>query len=538
MKDQNVKEEVMKIMEGAPNARRALLENHDNLLSVADYCHSNYLQSGDCCMKALEETKNFTTQSLASVAYQINSLANSMLSLLEAQTNQLRHLESSINLIGQTVENHKEKVSRREIGVFTAVRRVPRSHKILHPLQPPSGSQPRPPYSRQPISYQLLDSLGHGVKVSGKQADQTGTIRKHGASTRSTKPAEPVQCPVAPPVSSSSFGKPVAPPTIPPACQPPTDGDIITMLLNEAPSFPTLNEFSAQDDEVTNTSTPPPPPPPHLPGVLLNLLPPPPPQPPSEAVADYNAPPPAPPLSLETVVEESSFPPPSPPPPSDDDGFPSMPNEALELPAPPLFPQPNQEVEVSLLARRSCRRRSPPAAGSLSLRVRSSPASRCSHTRSLFLPAVQSLMIPPPPSYPPPHAPPSFSSSSTLLPRSPSSSQLCLPAHLKHLDFELPATPPPFLLDDLGGFNDLMPPLPPPVDHHTDAPDQYLEKVEALYSYEASKPGDLSLTEGDVVYLLLRRDDGWCEGYLHGNRGFFPGNYVQSCDKNGAQFKI
>ncbi|KAL6102334.1 uncharacterized protein ACO6RY_01961 [Pungitius sinensis] len=450
MKDQNVKEEVMKIMEGAPNARRALLENHDNLLSVADYCHSNYLQSGDCCMKALEETKNFTTQSLASVAYQINSLANSMLSLLEAQTNQLRHLESSINLIGQTVENHKEKVSRREIGVFTAVRRVPRSHKILHPLQPPSGSQPRPPYSRQPISYQLLDSLGHGVKVSGKQADQTGTIRKHGASTRSTKPAEPVQCPVAPPVSSSSFGKPVAPPTIPPACQPPTDGDIITMLLNEAPSFPTLNEFSAQDDEVTNTSTPPPPPPPHLPGVLLNLLPPPPPQPPSEAVADYNAPPPAPPLSLETVVEESSFPPPSPPPPSDDDGFPSMPNEALELPAPPLFPQPNQEVE----------------------------------------------------------------------------------------DFELPATPPPFLLDDLGGFNDLMPPLPPPVDHHTDAPDQYLEKVEALYSYEASKPGDLSLTEGDVVYLLLRRDDGWCEGYLHGNRGFFPGNYVQSCDKNGAQFKI
>ncbi|XP_077940431.1 uncharacterized protein LOC120828058 isoform X4 [Gasterosteus aculeatus] len=476
MKDQNVKEEVMKIMEEAPNARRALLENHDNLLSVADYCHSNYLQSGACCMKALEETKNFTTQSLASVAYQINSLANSMLSLLEAQTNQLRHLESSINLIGQTVENHKEKVSRREIGVFTAVRRVPRSHKIIHPQQPTSGSQSRPPHSRQPISYQLLDSLGHGVKVSGKQSEQTGTIRRHGASTRSTNPPEPVQCPVAPPVSGSSFGKPVAPPTVPPACHAPPDGDIITMLLNEAPPLPTVNEFTAQDDEVTTTSTPPPPPPPDLSGVLSALLPPPPPPPPSEAVIDYSAPPPTPSLSLETVVEESSLPPPSPPPPSDDVGFPPMPDEALELPAPPLSPQPNQEVEVSLLPKRSRRRRSPPTTRSLSLRVRSGAASRCSYTRSLFLPAVQSLMIPPPPPYPPPHAPPSFSSSSTLLPRSSSSSQLCFTTCHEHVDLKLPATPPPLLLDDLGGFNDLMPPLPPPVGLHTDAPDQYLEK--------------------------------------------------------------
>lgn len=58
-------------------------------------------QGGDGSTKALEETKNFTTQSLASVAYQISTLASSVLSLLDAQTNQLRQMESSINLIGQ-----------------------------------------------------------------------------------------------------------------------------------------------------------------------------------------------------------------------------------------------------------------------------------------------------------------------------------------------------------------------------------------------------------------------------------------------------
>ncbi|XP_076608554.1 ABI family, member 3a isoform X1 [Chaetodon auriga] len=538
MKEQNFKEEVMKIMEEAPGARKALLENYDNLLNVADYCYSSYIQSGDGSTKALEETKNFTTQSLASVAYQISTLASSVLSLLDAQTSQLRHMESSINLIGQTVEMHKEKVSRREIGVFTAVRRVPRGHKIVPPPQPPAGTQPRPPYSRRPINYQQLDSLGHGMKVSGKQADRTGTIRKLGASVRSTKPPEPVQCPVAPPVSSSSFGKPVAPPTIPTTCHSPPECDIITTLLDDTPPLPppTANEMPVLDDEVTNTLTPPSPPP-----LGRNLdfsssgaivaPPPPPPLPLSEALTNQSGPPPAPPLSLETVVEENSFPPPSPPPPpppSDDDGFPPLPNDGSDLaaPPPPPPPPPSQEVDVTLLSRRSRRRRSPPTTRSLSLRVRCGPTSRCRYTRSLFLPAVQSLMIPPPPSYPPPHAPahPSSSSSSSPSPR------LCLPARLEHLDLEIPAPPPTFLLDIEGGFDDIVPPLPPPVDYDTNAPPQYLEKVVALYNYEASKPDDLSLTEGDIVYLTCRHDDGWCEGVLDNNRGFFPENYVQSCD--------
>ncbi|XP_061567393.1 ABI family, member 3a isoform X2 [Cololabis saira] len=470
-------------------------------------------------------------------------------------------MESSINLIGQTVEMHKEKVSRREIGVFTAVRRVPRGHKVI----PPASPTPRPPYSRRPISYQQLDELGHGMKVAGKQPDKAGTIRKHGASVRSNKNPEPVQCPVAPPGGpvappggtvapggSSSFGKPVAPPTIPPTWQAPPDCDIITSLLDEAPPPPPLTS----DDDVTSSSAPPPPPPPPPDSSGGMLAPPPPPPPPPPSTANQSPPAPAPPpnLGLETVVEENGLLPPPPPLPDD---------ELLAPPPPPLAPPPPvQDVDAcsasaALQPRRSRRRGSPPAARSASLRVRSGPASRRrSHAHSLFLPAVQSLMIPPPPPYPPPlapptQAPPTSSSSSALLRRCSSSSPR-LPASLEHLDLEIPA-PPPFLgfddimppgagfddimppgagFDDImppgAGFDDIMPPLPPPVDYDTDVPPEFLEKVVVLHGYVASKPDDLSIAEGDVIFLTHRHDDGWSEGFLKGRRGFFPNNFVQS----------
>lgn len=44
MKEQNSEEEVMKILGDIPNGRQALLENYDNLLKVAEYCNSNYIQ--------------------------------------------------------------------------------------------------------------------------------------------------------------------------------------------------------------------------------------------------------------------------------------------------------------------------------------------------------------------------------------------------------------------------------------------------------------------------------------------------------------
>ncbi|RMC04866.1 hypothetical protein DUI87_18040 [Hirundo rustica rustica] len=90
----------MLLEEEIPSGKRALLESYQNLTRVADYCENNYIQAPDK-RKALEETKAYTTQSLASVAYQINALANNVLQLLDIQASQLRRMESSINHISQ-----------------------------------------------------------------------------------------------------------------------------------------------------------------------------------------------------------------------------------------------------------------------------------------------------------------------------------------------------------------------------------------------------------------------------------------------------
>ncbi|XP_054236739.1 abl interactor 2 isoform X16 [Indicator indicator] len=199
----------MLLEEEIPGGRRALFDSYTNLERVAEYCETNYIQSTDK-QRALEETKAYTTQSLASVAYLINTLANNVLQMLDIQASQLRRMESSINHISQTVDIHKEKVARREIGILTTNKNTSRTHKIIAP-----ANLERPVrYIRKPIDYTVLDDIGHGVKVSTQNMKMGGLPR--------TTP--PTQKPPSPPMSGKgTIGRhspyrtlePVRPPVVP-----------------------------------------------------------------------------------------------------------------------------------------------------------------------------------------------------------------------------------------------------------------------------------------------------------------------------------
>ncbi|KAM3584906.1 uncharacterized protein V6R79_002251 [Siganus canaliculatus] len=182
----------MLLEEEIPAGRSALLDSFTNLERVAEYCESNYVQSPDK-QRALEETKNYTTQSLASVAYLINTLANNVLQMLDIQASQLRRMESSINHISQTVDIHKEKVARREIGILTTNKNTSRTHKIIAPANPERPVR----YIRKPIDYSMLDDMGHGVKASAQNMKAGGG--GGGGGLPRTNP--PSQKPPSPPMS-------------------------------------------------------------------------------------------------------------------------------------------------------------------------------------------------------------------------------------------------------------------------------------------------------------------------------------------------
>ncbi|XP_075464690.1 abl interactor 2 isoform X12 [Ascaphus truei] len=182
----------MLLEEEIPGGRRALLDSYTNLERVADYCENNYIQAADK-QRALEETKAYTTQSLASVAYLINTLANNVLQMLDIQASQLRRMESSINHISQTVDIHKEKVARREIGILTTNKNTSRTHKIIAP-----ANLERPVrYIRKPIDYTILDDTGHGVKWLLRFKVSTQNM-KMGGLPRTTPPT---QKPPSPPMT-------------------------------------------------------------------------------------------------------------------------------------------------------------------------------------------------------------------------------------------------------------------------------------------------------------------------------------------------
>ncbi|XP_073796232.1 abl interactor 1a isoform X7 [Danio rerio] len=334
----------MLLEEEIPAGKRALVESYQNLTRVADYCENNYVQAQDK-RKALEETKAYTTQSLASVAYQINALANNVLQLLDIQASQLRRMESSINHISQTVDIHKEKVARREIGILTTNKNTARTHKIIAP-----ANVERPVrYIRKPIDYNVLDDVGHGVKVCKLQHGNNQSIR--GGTLSRTNP--PTQKPPSPPLAGrGTLGRntsyktlePVKPPTVPndymtsPARLGSQHSPGRTASLNQRPRTHSGSSGGSGSRENSGSSSigipiavptpsipnsipatpswapppgappPAPPPPPPLPGLG-------PPMPAAAIVADTPTPPPPPPPEDMVIFDEA--PPPPPPPPAD-----------------------------------------------------------------------------------------------------------------------------------------------------------------------------------------------------------------------------
>ncbi len=87
-----------------PEGRQALIDSHKNLAELAAYCKENYRQNSDKA-KVLAETKQYASQSLASVAYQVHSLAVNMLQMMDQQMIQLKKMESDVDNVSLVCNN-------------------------------------------------------------------------------------------------------------------------------------------------------------------------------------------------------------------------------------------------------------------------------------------------------------------------------------------------------------------------------------------------------------------------------------------------
>ncbi|KAM5228960.1 abl interactor 2 isoform 15-T15 [Ctenodactylus gundi] len=462
----------MLLEEEIPGGRRALFDSYTNLERVADYCENNYIQSADK-QRALEETKAYTTQSLASVAYLINTLANNVLQMLDIQASQLRRMESSVNHISQTVDIHKEKVARREIGILTTNKNTSRTHKIIAP-----ANLERPVrYIRKPIDYTILDDIGHGVKVSTQNMKMGGLPR--------TTP--PTQKPPSPPMSGKgTLGRhspyrtlePVRPPVVP----------------NDYVPSPTRNMAPSQQSPVRTAS--------------VNQR--------NRTYSSSGSSGGSHPSSRSSSRENSG---------SGSVGVPI----AVPTPSPPsVFP--GHPVQFYSMNRPASRHTPPTIGGSLPYRRPPSITSQTSLQHQMnggpFYSQNPVSLAPPPPSIlqVTPQLPlmgfvARVQENNTPPPPPPVEEPV--------FDESPPPPPPPEDYEEeeaaVVEYSDPYAEEDPPW-----APRSYLEKVVAIYDYTKDKEDELSFQEGAIIYVIKKNDDGWYEGVMNGVTGLFPGNYVES----------
>uniref|UniRef100_A0A8B9M036 Abl interactor 2 n=1 Tax=Astyanax mexicanus TaxID=7994 RepID=A0A8B9M036_ASTMX len=476
--------------------------------------------------RALEETKSYTTQSLASVAYLINTLANNVLQMLDIQASQLRRMESSINHISQTVDIHKEKVARREIGILTTNKNTSRTHKIIAPANPERPVR----YIRKPIDYSLLDDVGHGVKVNAQNM-------KAGTTTRTNAPTQKPPSPPGP--GKGTLGRhspyrtlePVRPPVVP-------NDYVQSPTRNTAPPLQSPARTASVNQRTRTYSS-------------------------GSSGGSH-------PSSRSSSRENSG---------SGSVGVPI----AVPTPAPPsAFPGKSTTLSVTLhnftfyihnlhytttvrlsvliccfagngpqfysMNRPMTRQTTPSVGGSLPYRRPSSVTNQPNNAPQNAHPNVsqnqlnggphynqnQAPMAPPPP---------------TILQITPQLPLMGFVARVQETISDAPPPPPP---SEEVEFVDTAPPPPPPEDYEDEegeedeesavveysdpyaeedppwAPRSYMEKVVAIYDYTRDKEDELSFQEGAIIYVIKKNDDGWYEGVMNGTTGLFPGNYVES----------
>ncbi|KAM6463260.1 abl interactor 2 isoform 5-T5 [Liasis olivaceus] len=469
----------MLLEEEIPGGRRALFDSYTNLERVAEYCETNYIQSADK-QRALEETKAYTTQSLASVAYLINTLANNVLQMLDIQASQLRRMESSINHISQTVDIHKEKVARREIGILTTNKNTSRTHKIIAP-----ANLERPVrYIRKPIDYTILDDIGHGVKWLLRFKVSTQNM-KMGGLPRTTPPT---QKPPSPPMSGKgTIGRhspyrtlePVRPPVVP----------------NDYVPSPTRNIAPSQQSPVRTASV-------------------------NQRNRTYSSGSSggSHPSSRSSSRENSG---------SGSVGVPI----AVPTPSPPSV-YPGHPVQFYSMNRPAARHTPPTIGGSLPYRrppsITSQNSLQSQVNGGLFYSQNPVSLAPPPPS---------------ILQVTPQLPLMGFVARVQENISDTPPPPPP-VDEAVFDESPPPPPPPEDYEEeeaavveYSDpyaeedppwAPRTYLEKVVAIYDYTKDKEDELSFQEGAIIYVIKKNDDGWYEGVMNGVTGLFPGNYVES----------
>uniref|UniRef100_A0A4W6E0G4 Abl-interactor 1a n=1 Tax=Lates calcarifer TaxID=8187 RepID=A0A4W6E0G4_LATCA len=459
----------MLLEEEIPAGKRALVESYQNLTRVADYCENNYVQAQDK-RKALEETKAYTTQSLASVAYQINALANNVLQLLDIQASQLRRMESSINHISQTVDIHKEKVARREIGILTTNKNTSRTHKIIAP-----ANMERPVrYIRKPIDYTVLDDVGHGVKVSRFFLISLFLIHQRNTPYKTLEPVKPPTVPndymTSPARLGSQHGQQHSPGR--------------TASLNQRQrthSGSSGGSGSRENSGSSGIGIPIAVPTPSIPGT-------------GPAVAPGPGLGPAPMSQFGTISRQISRHNPS------NSSVSMVSATGTYRRAPSQQQQQQQQPHIN---------GGTPGFGQNSMSIAPPPPPMPQLTPQIPLTGFVARMqesiadTPTPPPPPPPDDMPMFD------------------------DSPPPPPPPPVDYEEEDAavvhYDD------PYADGDPQwAPKNYIEKVVAIYDYTKDKDDELSFMEGAIIYVIKKNDDGWFEGVCNGVTGLFPGNYVES----------